>query len=151
MAGAFGASLPSHDLFLSPDHAVFADGHLVPVRYLINGASIVQEACESVTYWHVELDGHDVLLAEGLACESYLDTGNRAAFGNAPDVVALTPDFAAAQTARAVWAAGGCAPILTDPAEATLRALHLRLLARITKQRSAAAARHRRTGGVAGF
>jgi hypothetical protein len=32
-------------------------------------------------YVHVELDRHDILLAEGLPAESYLDTGNRAAFG----------------------------------------------------------------------
>ncbi len=55
------------------------DGTLIPVRYLINDATIVQEAADSVTYWHVELARHEVLLAEGLACESYLDTGNRAA------------------------------------------------------------------------
>jgi hypothetical protein len=35
-----------------------------------------------VTYYHVELAAHDVILAEGLLCESYLDTGNRAAFVN---------------------------------------------------------------------
>jgi hypothetical protein len=33
-----------------------------------------------LTYHHVELAAHDVILAEGLPCESYLDTGNRAAF-----------------------------------------------------------------------
>jgi len=36
-----------------------------------------QVPLESVEYWHVELDSHDVILAEGLAAESYLDTGNR--------------------------------------------------------------------------
>jgi hypothetical protein len=104
---------------------VFVDGALVPVRYLINGVSIVQEARESVTYWHVELDRHDVILAEDLPCESFLDTGNRCAFENAPGAVAVTPDFA-----RVVWDARGCAPILTDPRDPRLRALHLRLLAR---------------------
>ncbi len=78
-AGAFGDNVPHRDLLLSPDHAVFLDGTLIPVRYLINDATIVQEAADSVTYWHVELARHEVLLAEGLACESYLDTGNRAA------------------------------------------------------------------------
>jgi hypothetical protein len=125
MAGAFGPPLPSRDLCLSPDHAVFVDGVLVPVRHLINGVSIVQETRATVTYWHVELDRHDVILAEDLPCESFLDTGNRCAFENAPGAVAMTPDFA-----RAVWAAEGCAPILTDPRDPTLRALHLRLLAR---------------------
>ena len=36
-----------------------------------------------MTYYHVELSTHDVILAEGLATESYLDTGNRAAFESA--------------------------------------------------------------------
>src|SRR5208283_3219127 len=46
-----------------------------------------------VTYWHVELDRHEVLLAEGLQVESYLDTGNRNAFANAEGFVELHPDF----------------------------------------------------------
>jgi hypothetical protein len=46
----------------------------------------VPERVEEVTYYHVELATHDVILADGLPCESYLDTGNRAAFegGEAP-------------------------------------------------------------------
>jgi hypothetical protein len=79
-AHAFGRGQPSRDLWLSPDHAVCVDGVLMPVRYLLNSATVVQEAAERITYWHVELEAHDVLLAEGLACESYLDTGNRSAF-----------------------------------------------------------------------
>jgi hypothetical protein len=54
---------------------------LVPVGQLINGATIVHEEVAEVTYWHVELESHDVLLAEWLPCESYMDAGNRAFFG----------------------------------------------------------------------
>ncbi len=82
-AGAFAAGRPHRDLMLSPDHAVFVDGVLIPVRYLINGRTIVQEPVDAVTYYHVELSSHSVMLAEGLPCESYLDTGNRGAFSNA--------------------------------------------------------------------
>ncbi len=127
-AGAFGPSLPSRDLVLSPDHAVFVDGHLVPVRHLVNGASIVQETRASITYWHVELDRHDVILAEGLPCESYLDTGNRHAFEGG-SALALHPDFGR-DHALGVWAEQGCAPILTEPSAPALRTVHLRLLAR---------------------
>jgi hypothetical protein len=81
-AGAFGEDQPRRDLWLSPDHAVFIDGVLIPIRYLVNGSSVVQHACDVVAYWHVELDRHAVLLAEGLPCESYLDTGNRGAFAD---------------------------------------------------------------------
>lgn len=82
-AHAFGDNLPLHDVRLSPGHAVYVDGVLVPVANLVNGATIVQEAADEVRYFHVELETHDVLLAEGLPCESYLDDGNRASFANA--------------------------------------------------------------------
>ena len=85
-AGAFGKNLPTRDLLLSPGHAVCVDvmGEvLVPASVLVNGASIAPVEAAEVTYWHVELESHDVLLAEGLGCESYMDTGNRAWFGRA--------------------------------------------------------------------
>ncbi len=118
-AGAFG-DLPVRDLLLSPDHAVWIDGALIPVRYLQNGASIHQHPVLRVTYWHVELPRHAVILAERLPAESYLDTGNRHAFSNGGPVVQMQPEFA-----RAVWAREGCAPLLT--AGPALRAIRERL------------------------
>ena len=91
-AHAFGADLPSRDVVLSPEHALFLDGALVPVGVLVDGERIVQEAWDQVTYYHVELASHEVVLAEGLAVESYLDTGNRHGFANAP-LVALPEEF----------------------------------------------------------
>ncbi len=88
-ANAFGAGLPQDDLRLSPGHAVYVDGVLVPVGHLVNSATIVQENVDQVRYFHVELDSHDVLLAEGLPCESYLDDGNRKSFHNAGESVEL--------------------------------------------------------------
>jgi hypothetical protein len=85
-AHAFGPNVPMRDLRLSPGHAVYVDGVLVPVGLLVNGATIVQEAPGPVRYFHIELDSHDVLLAEGLPCESFFDDGQRATFTNA-DVV----------------------------------------------------------------
>ncbi len=79
---AFAGGSPVRDLLLSPQHAVSVNGVLIPIRHLINGITIVQEPVDDVTYYHVELAAHDVILAEGLPCESYLDTGNRAAFVN---------------------------------------------------------------------
>ena len=79
-AGAFGTGQPARDLVLSPDHAVFTDGVLIPARHLVNGSTVAQQDIDEITYWHVELPTHGVVLAEGLACESYLDTGNRSAF-----------------------------------------------------------------------
>jgi hypothetical protein len=93
-AGAFGEGLPVRDLLLSPDHSVFVDGVLIPIRYLVNGATIAQESVSGVHYFHVELDRHGILLAERLPAESYLDTGNRHVFANGAAHMALHPDFA---------------------------------------------------------
>jgi hypothetical protein len=110
---AFGHGLPCRDLVLSPDHAVFADGVLIPVRYLVNGGTITQQDVDVVVYHHVELPAHAVLLAEGLPCESYLDTGNRDQF-HGGTVEVLHPDFA-----LGVWQAKGCAPLVRDGAQVT--------------------------------
>lgn len=80
-AGAFGGHLPQRDLFLSPEHAVFQEGVLVPIHRLVNGTTIRQVTAPDVTYYHVALDNHGVLFAEGLPAESYLETGGR--FGRA--------------------------------------------------------------------
>jgi cyclophilin family peptidyl-prolyl cis-trans isomerase len=93
-AGAFSDTVPHRDLLLSPDHAVFVEGALIPIKHLINARSIAQLDVAEIEYWHVELTHHDVILAEGLPAESYLDTGNRTAFANGGAFVQLHPDFA---------------------------------------------------------
>jgi hypothetical protein len=81
-AGAFAPDVPKRALWVSPGHSIFVDGVLIQAEKLVNGATIVQVPLDRVEYWHVELDSHDVILADGLAAESYLDTGNRAGFFN---------------------------------------------------------------------
>jgi T5SS/PEP-CTERM-associated repeat protein/autotransporter passenger strand-loop-strand repeat protein len=109
-AGAFGPEMPRRDLFLSPDHAVFVDSILVPVKHLLNGSTVRQVKRRRVEYHHVELACHDVVLAEGLPTETYLDTGDRAKFSGG-GVTALHPDF----TAR-TWEMSAVAPlIVTGP------------------------------------
>jgi hypothetical protein len=77
-ANALGPGMPMRPVRLSPLHAVFLDGVLVPATHLVNGATIRQETARAaVTYYHIELDRHDIVLADGMACETYLDTGNR--------------------------------------------------------------------------
>jgi hypothetical protein len=93
---AFGPEVPARDVLLSPDHAVFVDGVLIPVHVLADGISIVQERRDAITYWHVELDEHGILSAEGLPCESFLDTGQK-------DLFTEGSIFAAANADRARW------------------------------------------------
>lgn len=88
-AHAFGEQLPVRDLVVSPGHAIYVDGVLIPAGCLVNGATIVPHDVDTVDYYHVELESHDVLIAEGLPCESYLDDGNRSSFANAREHVAL--------------------------------------------------------------
>ena len=115
-AHAFGPSMPERDLLLSPDHAVYVDEVLIPVGQLANGTSIAQVPVGKVTYYHVELPRHDVLLAEGLPVESYLDTGDRSNFANGGGPMRLFPHFLSAPNAPVVWEARGCAPlIVTGP------------------------------------
>jgi hypothetical protein len=112
-AHAFGPGQPARDLYLSPDHALFLEGVLIPVKYLINGDSIVQVARPHVTYYHVELGEHDVIFAENLPAETYLETGQRAAFANGGTVIQVHPRFAPAESdAQLLWAALGYAPLV---------------------------------------
>jgi hypothetical protein len=114
-AGAFGPGQPRIDLVLSPDHAIHLSGRLIPVRYLLNGATIVQEQVARITYHHVELADargeavHDTILAAGLPVETFLDTAGRADFANGGIVVKAVPDFA-----RDMWAKNACAPLVLD-------------------------------------
>ncbi len=99
-AHAFGPDQPHADLRLSPDHAVFANGALTPIRYLLNGATILQETVPHITYFHVELETagtplHDAILAHGLPTETFLDTGNRATLVRDTQAATLpSPPFA---------------------------------------------------------
>ncbi len=92
-AGALGPETPRRDLLVSPRHAMLIDGMLIPAATLINGLSILQdEAPAQVDYLHLELDSHDVILAEGAPSESFVDDGSRGMFHNAHEHAALYPD-----------------------------------------------------------
>ncbi len=135
--GALGDGLPRRPLRLSPDHALFLDGVLVPARLLVNGTTIASEIVDKVEYFHVELDRHDVILAEGVPAETYIDTGNRAMFANAP----ITDMRPAMDGSMAAEPALLCAPMVLggDRLDAIRAELADRTDAARTKRRASAA------------
>jgi hypothetical protein len=109
---AFGLGRPNRSVLLSPDHAVFIEDVLIPVKFLANQTTIVQCDIDAVTYYHIELARHDIVLAEGLPVETYLETGNRHAFENGGLGMQLFPDFQIRS-----WEALGCAPLVVTGIE----------------------------------
>ena len=124
-AHAFAPSQPARDLYLSPDHAIFAEGVLIPVKHLVNGHSVAQVPVQELTYFHLELPEHAVVLAEGLPVESYLDTGDRSSFTGAVGPRTLHPVFGSERTdISLVMEALGSAPLrVTGPEVERTRAL----------------------------
>lgn len=74
-AGALGAGLPRRDLLVCADHGLLLDGLLVQAGALVGlpGITRATPAAATFTWWHVGLLEHALLVAEGVAAESFLD------------------------------------------------------------------------------
>ncbi|MEO9824277.1 MAG: Hint domain-containing protein [Paracoccaceae bacterium] len=80
---ALGAGRPGGDLIVSPDHKMLVEGDaaralwgeaevLVAARDLIDGSGVTRDmAAKSVTYIHLMLPDHHVLVANGVETESF--------------------------------------------------------------------------------
>ncbi len=99
--GALGLDVPHHDLHITKGHSLFTDDVLIPAEFLVNHRSIRwDDHAQAVEFYHIELDTHAVLLANGAPAESYRDDGNRWLFQNANSGWAMPPK-------------PSCAPVLT--------------------------------------
>jgi hypothetical protein len=109
-ADAFGPGRPSQDLYVSSGHSICIDlcGEvLIPAGLLVNGTTVAPVEVEEISYWHVELDSHDILIANNLPAESYLAMGNRTFFGEAGAT------FEALEGGERTYA-DFCRPVATD-------------------------------------
>jgi hypothetical protein len=128
-AHAFGENKPARALMLSPDHSVFVEDVLIPIKFLINGTTVRQVDVARITYYHFELPRHDVVLAEGLPAETYLDAGGRGAFESGGTAIQLHPEFAQdeARVGR-IWKQFGYAPLIGTDGQ------YVRVVARLAAQ-----------------
>jgi hypothetical protein len=127
-AGALADGVPRRDLRVTEGHSLYLDGILVPASRLINGRTIRwDDAARTVRYYHIELDDHEILVADGAPAESYRDDGNRPMFSRASSIVTdrVAPPFAAVHCegpqVDAIWnrlvarAGGAAAGLVADP------------------------------------
>jgi len=91
-AGAIEDNVPRRDLWISPHHAMYLGGVLIEAIDLVNGLTIIQATeIERVEYFHIELETHDIIIAEGSLSESFVDDDSRGMFHNAHEFVSLYP------------------------------------------------------------
>ncbi|KAB7610412.1 hypothetical protein F9L33_14010 [Amylibacter sp. SFDW26] len=68
---------PQHRILLRDWRAELLFGEkevLVAAKHLVNGDTIYAQACESVTYYHMMFDQHEIVLSEGAKTESFYVT-----------------------------------------------------------------------------
>jgi antigen 43 len=99
--GALADNVPTRDLHVTKAHSLYIDGVLIPVEFLVNHRTILwDDRGQEVEIYHIELDRHDVILANGAPAETFRDDGNRWLFQNAYSGWGLPPQEP-------------CAPVLT--------------------------------------
>ena len=79
---ALGPDVPHADLYVTQTHALLVDGVLVAAGNLINGSTITRyDASErdELEFFHIKLQVHDVIYAEGAPCETLLNVDENAA------------------------------------------------------------------------
>lgn len=94
--GALGDGLPQRDLYVSQRHEMFIDGVLVMAKDLLNSTTIrisAETGATTIQYFHVMLETHDAILAEGQPAETLRSgAAHREKFENFVDYLRLYPN-----------------------------------------------------------
>jgi hypothetical protein len=72
---ALGPGVPHADLCVTKAHALLIDGVLVPAGDLVNGTTITlydARELDELEFFHIKLERHNVIYAEGAPCETVL-------------------------------------------------------------------------------
>ncbi len=126
---AIADNVPNRDLRITKGHSLFIDGVLIPAEFLINHRTILwDDTAQDVSVYHLELEDHDVVFANGTPAESYRDDGNRWLFRNANSGWHLPPKppcaavLTGGPVVDAIWrrlldraGAGPSFPVTDDP------------------------------------
>ncbi|WP_010516162.1 Hint domain-containing protein [Komagataeibacter oboediens] len=87
---AISDGVPYKDMLITAEHCLFLNGRFIPARMLVNGRSVLYDhSITSYEYYHIELEEHAIIMADGMLTESYLDTGNRRAFQQTGQVIRI--------------------------------------------------------------
>ena len=91
--GSLGEGLPHSDLTVTSDHAILVDGVLCQASSLVNGTTVTRvplsEFGRKYTVYHVETERHEIILANGVPAETFVDNVSRRAFDNYAEYEAL--------------------------------------------------------------
>jgi hypothetical protein len=91
--GALGNNLPTRPLRVSPGHSLLVGGVFPIASALVNDVTVRQltkeELPDTFTYYHIEVEDHALILAEGVPAETFLDASSRRQFSNWSEYVEL--------------------------------------------------------------
>jgi Hint domain len=75
-ASALAPNVPHAELYVTGGHSLMIDGLLVPAGCLINGETITRHEtaneCDELEFFHIKLESHDVIYAEGAPVDTLL-------------------------------------------------------------------------------
>jgi hypothetical protein len=78
---ALAPDMPHSDLYMTAGHSLLVEGVLAPAETLINGETITRyEALgyDKLEFFHIKLESHDVIYAEGAPAETLLNVEENA-------------------------------------------------------------------------